>query len=91
MRIEAYSQLQQLYDTKKTVQPKSTAGAKVSDKLQISSMGKDIQSAKAALSNVPDVREDVVASVKARIDAGTYQVSAESFAEKLMQKYGEMR
>lgn len=91
MRIEAYTQMQQLYDTKKTVQVKSAASVKVSDKLQISSLGKDIQSTKAALSNVPDVREDLVASVKARIDNGTYQVSAESFAEKLMQKYGEMR
>ena len=91
MRIEAYSQMQQLYDTKKAVQVRSNASVKASDKLQISSAGKDIQSAKAALANVPDVREDLIASVKARIDNGTYQVSAESFAEKLMQKYGEMR
>ena len=49
MRIEAYTQVQKVYDTKKTAktQPKSSSG--VSDKLQISSIGKDIQTAKQAL------------------------------------------
>lgn len=91
MRIEAYTQVQQLYNTKKTAQTKQTSAAKFSDRVQISSVGKDIQTAKAALSATPDIREDVTAPIKEKMNAGTYQVSAESFADKLMQKFEEMR
>lgn len=91
MRIEAYTQVQQLYNAKKTTQTKQTSSVKFSDKVQISSVGKDIQTAKAALSATPDIREDVTAPIKAKVNAGTYQVNAESFADKLMQKYEEMR
>lgn len=91
MRIEAYTQVQQLYNAKKATQTKNTTAVKLSDQLQISSVGKDIQTAKAALAQTPDIREDVAAALKAKIDAGTYQVSADSFADKLMQKYEEMR
>ncbi len=91
MRIEAYTQVQQLYNTKKTSQVKATSAVKSSDKVQISSFGKDIQTAKAALAAAPDIREDVTAPIKAKMNAGNYQVSAESFADKLLQKYEEMR
>lgn len=63
----------------------------VSDKLQLSSLGKDIQWAKKAVAESSDVREDVVAPIKARIQSGTYEVSADSFADKLIQKFEELR
>ena len=91
MRIEAYNQVQQLYNTKKPGQVKKTTGTSFTDQVQISSLGKDIQSAKNAVAASPDVREDVTAPIKASIAAGTYEVSAESFADKLLEKYEEMR
>ncbi len=91
MRIEAYNQVQQIYNTKKPGQVKKTSGMSFSDQLQISSIGKDIQTAKTAVAECPDVREDVTAPIKASIDAGTYEVSAGSLAEKLLAKYEEMR
>ncbi len=91
MRIEAYNQVQQIYKSKKTAQVQKSYGASFSDQLQISSIGKDIQTAKAAVKASPDVREDITAPIKASIQAGTYEVSAESFAEKLFAKYQEMR
>lgn len=91
MRIEAYNQVQQLYSTKKPGQVQKTSATGLQDKLQISSLGKDIQTAKAAVAASPDVREDVTAPIKASIAAGTYEVSAGSFAEKLLAKYEEMR
>lgn len=91
MRIEAYNQVQQLYNTKKPGQVKKTSGVSFSDQVQISSIGKDIQTAKAAVAASPDVREDVTAPIKASIAAGTYEVSAGSFADKLLAKYEEMR
>lgn len=91
MRIEAYNQVQQLYNTKKPGQVKKTSATSFQDQVQISSLGKDIQTAKAAVAASPDVREDVTAPIKASIAAGTYEVSSGSFAEKLLAKYEEMR
>ena len=91
MRIEAYTQVQQLYNTKKSVKAQTNKKLSFSDQLQISSIGKDIQTAKAAVAGSSDIREDVTAPIKASIQAGTYDVSTESFADKLLSKYEEMR
>ena len=91
MRIEAYAQVQGLYDTKKTKRPQVKSNTSFSDQLQISSFGKEIQAAKQAVAGSSDIREDVTASIKARIQEGTYEVSAASFADRLIQKYEEMR
>ena len=91
MRIEAYTQVQKLYDTNKTKKAAVGSSVNVSDKLQLSSLGKDIQWAKKAVAESSDVREDVVAPIKARIQSGTYEVSADSFAAKLIQKFEELR
>jgi negative regulator of flagellin synthesis FlgM len=88
MRIEAYSQVQQIYSNNKvnkTQQLKKTND--VRDTVSFSSIGKDIQVAKQAVSEVPNVREDVVAPLKAAIKNGTYDVSGEAFAEKLLAKF----
>jgi len=93
MRIEAYTQVQQIYQQSQKTGRSQYGGSvtKSSDKLQISTLGKDIQSAKAAVAGSPDIREDVTAPIKARIQDGTYEVSVEAFAEKLLLKYAEMR
>lgn len=91
MRIEAYTQVQNLYDAKKTKKAIASGNVSSSDKLQISSMGKDIQWAKQAVAESSDIREDVVAPIRARIQSGTYEVSTESFADKLIQKFEELR
>ncbi len=90
MRIEAYTQVQQLYNATKPAKLQGKAHVSATDRIQISSIGKDIQIAKNAVAEAPDIREDVVAPIRAAVTNGTYQVSAESFAEKLMQKYEEI-
>lgn len=89
MRIDAYSQIQQVYQTQKPQKTTSTAKTTKSfaDNLQISSIGKDIQTAKQAVANAPDVREEITAPIKASIAAGTYNVSADDFADKLMERF----
>ena len=91
MRIEAYSQVQQMYQTKKVNKAQQTGGVSHADQLQISSLGKDFQTAKAAVAASPDIREELVASVRTRVQNGTYQVDNGTFAEKLLKKYEEMR
>ena len=87
MRIDAYAQVQQLYGKKKTYKVSQGTGTAFMDQLEISSKGKDIQIAKNAVANVADVREDVVAPLKKAVNAGTYEVSGEQFAQKLFEKY----
>lgn len=89
MRIEAYTQVQQIYKETSKVKAgnnKKTVGR--FDELQLSSIGKDYQTAKQAVAAAPDVREELTAPLKASIRSGNYQVSNESFADKLL---AEMR
>ena len=86
MRIEAYTQVQQLYQSQKLSRTQKTKTATHTDRLQISSQGKDFQTAKAAVAAAPDIREELTAPIKARIQNGTYGVDNASFAEKLLQK-----
>ncbi len=89
MRIDAYNQIAQLYGVQKSynTQNSSKVASMGSDQLQISQMGYTHQVAKTAVSEASDVREDKVAKLKAQIQAGTYSVSPEDFANKLLGKY----
>ena len=87
MRIDAFNRVQQLYGKTSTTNLKKEKTHSFSDQLQISSLGKETQIAKQAVLNSPDVREDVTAPIKASMDAGTYHVDSDSFAEKLFEKY----
>lgn len=91
MRIEAYNQVQQLYQPKQLNRAQQTGGVSHKDQLQISNTGKDYQTAKAAVSGAADIREELMASVRARIENGTYNVDPTAFAEKLLAKFDEMR
>ncbi len=91
MRIQAYNQVQQLYQAQRVNKTQKTAKAYPVDQLQISSRGRDFQIAKAAVQASPDIREEVTAPIKARVQNGTYSVETSSFADKLLQKYEEMR
>lgn len=98
MRIEAYNQVQQIYQSNKVKKAPAGGSASHTDQLQFSSFGKEIRTAQAALSGVPDIREELTAPIKAKIQSGTYNVDNASFAERLLQKkaardaaYEEMR
>ena len=89
MRIEAYNMVSQIYGTQKPQKAQSAAKVSKMDEVQISSFGKDLAVAKQAVKNAPDVRESVTAPLKESIQAGTYSVSGEDFASKLLAKYQE--
>lgn len=90
MRIEAYNQVHQLYQAKKVNKVHEKSGAAQTDQLQFSNFGREIGAAQAALAGTPDIREDLVAPIKAKVQNGTYQVDTASFAQKLMQKASEL-
>jgi len=89
MRIDAYNQIQQIYQTSnvKKTQGKKTTATGFRDQLQLSAAAKDAQSVTRALADVPDVREELTAPLKERIDNGTYEVDTDDFAGKLLEKY----
>lgn len=89
MRIDAYNQIQQIYGAKKLskAEEKKTTGTNFQDQLQLSATAQDASAVKKAISAAPDVRQNLVNSLKERIDNGTYEVDVEDFAGKLLEKY----
>ena len=88
MRIDAYNQIAQLYQTGKSIRTnKANSTASVRDEVQISQTARDYQIAKQAVAEASDIREDKVSQLKSMIDAGTYSVEPGDFASKLLEKY----
>ena len=91
MRIEAYSQVQQIYSNSKVGKPQvAKKTSDLRDTVSFSSIGKDIQVAKQAVGAADDIRRDKVASLKAAMKNGTYDVRGEDFADKILAKYEEL-
>ena len=88
MRIEAYNQIGQIYAPKKTYGTQKTNSVSRTDQVQISSIGKDIQTVKQAVAGAPDVRSELTEPLKARVNNGTYDVSTDDFASKLISAFG---
>lgn len=90
MRIGVYNQVSQVYgvqSVKKSYSSGKTGTVSPKDQISFSGLGKDMQTAKAALGAVPDVREDRVKALREQLASGNYEVSAESFADKVMAAY----
>jgi len=90
MRIDAYNQVSQLYKAQATTKTSKAYGNKAFssyDQVEISQVGRDYQVAKQAVAGAADVREDLVAQMKERLAKGTYEVSVDDFANKLMEKF----
>jgi len=87
MRIDAFNKVNKVYQSNMIKSNMNVKGSSHSDKLEISQTGKDYQVAKQALKSIPDVREDRVKEIKERMASGTYNVSAEEVASKLVENY----
>ena len=86
MRVEAYSAVNRIYQSGAASSAKKGGStALYSDKLENSRTAKDYQTAKEAVSQTSDVREDKVAQIKAAMEAGTYRVSAQAVAGKMLE------
>lgn len=87
MRIDAFNKISKLYQANSTNKIKKTNNVSNPDCVEISQIGKDFQIAKQAVIATPDIREDKVNAIKAKIASGTYNVSAEELADKLIDSY----
>ena len=85
MRIDAYNAVNQIYQTSQISKAKATAKtSSASDKFEISDTARTYQTARTAVSAASDVREDKIADIKARMAAGTYNISSEAVADKIL-------
>ncbi|MGN0339970.1 MAG: flagellar biosynthesis anti-sigma factor FlgM [Lachnospira sp.] len=86
MRIDAYNAISQLYQTKSVSSVKKASGTQsFSDRLEFSSTAKSYQTARTAVAEAPDVRMDKIAQIKAQMSAGTYNISSEAVADKILE------
>ena len=91
MRVEAYSAVNRIYQSGAASSAKKGGStASYSDKLEISRTAKDYQTAKEAVSRTSEVREDKVAQIAEHTvititKAGTYRVSAQEVAGKMLE------
>lgn len=89
MRIDTLSAIQNVYGTQPKRKTAAVSQASYGrDSVEISGIGKSFQIAKQAVKDADDIRYEKTAPLKEQIKAGNYDVSGESFAEKLMEKLG---
>ena len=82
--IKAYtSQTTRLRENEQASGNKSTSDS-CEDRVLLSPMAKEIQMAKSQLQGIPDVRIEKVTEIKNQIARGTYPVSSEKIAHRLM-------
>ena len=86
MRIDAYNQISQMYQSKQVKPVKAVKKTTTTDAFEISQAGRDYQTATQAVKEAADIREDKVNKIKEALASGTYNVSGEEFAEKMVSK-----
>jgi negative regulator of flagellin synthesis FlgM len=59
-------------------------------KSDISTRGRELARAKEIAAETPDVREDKIADIKARLADGKYKVSADDIADKMVSEHLHM-
>lgn len=87
MRIDAMNQVSQIYQANRPKKVGNDNKLSFADTLELSQAGKDMQVAKAAVAAAPAVRENRVAEIKAAMENGTWSVSDEDLAEKLLDSF----
>jgi negative regulator of flagellin synthesis FlgM len=55
------------------------------DKVEISSKALDLKAMQEQAMQAPDVRMDMIASIKTRLDSGTYEINHEQIAERMVE------
>ncbi len=70
--------------TSKALDESSGMGAVASDKVEISSSSRDVQKMQEILAQTPEMRMEMIESLKREIDAGTYKVDSRDIADKML-------
>lgn len=82
---KAYTNQLQKQDKAQAGKPAAADKSTRTDILDISSEARQAQVYRAALKDLPEVREDLVASLKAQIQAGTYKPDPAKIAQGIIE------
>jgi negative regulator of flagellin synthesis FlgM len=74
----------QMTQTSKANKAVDESDRAVSDRLELSIRGREIQQMDEMIRSVPDIREARVEQIRSAIESGTYNVKAEKIAEKII-------
>ena len=90
LRVSQLRQLRQVNRVSNTPAVGSIATAPLQGssaaQLEISPEAREVQRVVGVVAQQPEIREDVVASLKARIDSGTYAVTGEQIGEMMLRR-----
>ncbi len=90
MRINPINNVNNVYKANKTSKAYGATNVSSSkDTLALSDFAKDLQIAKGAVTNAPDIRQAKVDDIRQQMEAGTYNVSASMLADKLLKQQTE--
>ena len=86
MRIDGLPQVTGIYTNDKKVSRVENLNnvSEIKDNVKISEVGKDYAIAQKALKDIPDVRQDRIEEVKAKIEKGEENVKGEDIATKIL-------
>ncbi|TCT14012.1 FlgM family anti-sigma-28 factor [Natranaerovirga pectinivora] len=91
MRIDGINKVGNIYNKSGVKVEKIYAAKKENDSLNISDFGRELQIAKKAVGNTPDIRRDKVDAIKNQIASGAYNVSVEEVANKIIESYFDLK
>lgn len=74
-------------NTKPAISRKKTTGKEATDIYDVSREAKDYNTIYKAVMQSPDIREDKIKAISKQIEEGTYNVSAQALAEKILSGY----
>ncbi len=66
--------------------PKDSSPARRRDRVSLSPQARELLKAQRVLAAIPDVREDKVEEIKARIADGTYRIDSDQIAAKMIRE-----
>lgn len=87
MRVDAINHISQLYKPANAKKTGKTGEVKNRDSFEISQSAKDYQVARKAVAEAADIREDEVTRLKEALASGSYNVSSQEIADKIVSNY----
>lgn len=84
MRITGIGNIIDTYKLQKSTVVENKKNIKGKDVLDISSTAKEYQIAQKAIAQLPDIRMDKIQDIKDKIESGSYNISANEIADKIV-------
>lgn len=91
MRIQSLNKVSQMYSNNATNRVAKSNKVAAKDTVEISKQAKELQVAKNAVKQSPDIRQEKVEAIKRQMATGTYDVSNKEVASKIVDSIFDTR